>query len=176
MMNKYFFPLSFMKYGKLIAVSAASVITLSTVLPALADDGSNSSSSSSSSTSSSSSSKEKKDKKKTVDIVCVGAAVAAREAALGTGFKTYADKVSAAFTKRASDLAAAWKITDAKQRRAAIKTAWEAGRKSKKEARQGWAKAHKAAWEAFRMVVKACGKTDETVSQEQAGEKTDLEE
>jgi hypothetical protein len=94
--------------------------------------------------------------KKTIDLPCVAAAVAKREAAVSSAFSTKSTAISAAFTQRASDLAAAWAITVAKDRNAAIKAAWKTFNASAKTARTAYLTANKAAWKTFASDAKVC--------------------
>ena len=94
--------------------------------------------------------------RKTIDLPCVAAAVATREAAISTAFSAKATAIEAAFTQRASNLAAAWAITTAKDRNAAIKAAWKTFNTSAKTARTAYLTANRAAWKAFAASAKVC--------------------
>jgi len=94
--------------------------------------------------------------RKTVDIACMGTAVATREAAISSAFSAKSSAVSAAFTTRTSALVSAWAITTAKDRNAAIKAAWKAFNAAATTARKTYRAANLAAWKAFRTGAKAC--------------------
>lgn len=94
---------------------------------------------------------------KTLDLACVAAAVDKREAAISAGWDAYAAAVKAAYSARRSALAAAWKLTDKKGRRDALRKAWTDWRKADHDARQDWMKAKHDAWQQFRKDRSACG-------------------
>ncbi len=79
-----------------------------------------------------------------------------RETALISAWGTFNTNMVAAYTSRKSALVAAWGQTDAKQRRKAVKAAWDSFKKSKKVAVKGWDDTRKSAWKTFRNTVKAC--------------------
>lgn len=173
--------ISFPTYSmnKLLAASMAAALSMTVAVPVFADEDSSSSSSSSSSVSSSSSSdvessssssssengrmkaKEKgnrkvENQKKNVDIACVQPAVAKREAALLASVDTYYSVMKSAMSVRASALNAAWSLTDASAREAAIKAAHAAYRTSAKTATATLRTARKGAWKTFKADAKVC--------------------
>jgi len=89
-------------------------------------------------------------------LACVASAVAAREAAIQSAFGTFSTTMTSAFTKRASDLATAWTITDKTTRNTAIKIAHTTFRASKIEARKTYNTARQTAWQQFSAARKAC--------------------
>lgn len=96
-------------------------------------------------------------KNKTVDLACVAAAVAKREAAIGTAFSTFSTAAQAALSARATALSAAWAMTDKTARRSAIKAAWRAYTTAIKASRKDLNTARHNAWAGFRTDTKACG-------------------
>jgi hypothetical protein len=92
-----------------------------------------------------------------IDITCVTNAVAARESSLGTALTTYAGGITGAYSKRASDLAAAYALTGNDQIRAAVKVAWKTFTTAVKGARSAWQKSKASAWTTFRTAIKGCG-------------------
>ena len=94
--------------------------------------------------------------KRTVDMVCMVAAVDVREAALQSAFSTFSTAQSAALAARASALHTAWGNTDAKVRRTALKTAWQTYRTAHRAAVSAHRTAHNSAWSAFRAAERAC--------------------
>jgi hypothetical protein len=97
-----------------------------------------------------------KTNKKTLDINCMAAAVAKREAAVSSAFGVKSSAISAALAKRAADLAAAWTKEGTKDRNAAIKAAWKAFGSAESSARKAFRTANGAAWKAFRTDAKTC--------------------
>jgi len=98
------------------------------------------------------------------NISCVAAAVAAREASMGTAVSTYTAGINAAYSTRASALASAYALTDATSIRAAVKTAWSSFSSSVKGAKTAWQKSKENAWNSFRTAIKACGPTAVSVA------------
>ena len=89
-------------------------------------------------------------------ILCVGAAVTPREAALVTGFSTYSQAVSSAYSVRASALGTAYAQSTSVQVRTSVKAAWSAFNMSVKSARGAWGTARSSAWSTYRSAVSAC--------------------
>lgn len=94
------------------------------------------------------------------EIMCVQAAVGARETALQADVTMFQTSWNAALATRATALQTAWALTDKKERRAAIKTAWTAFNASYKEARKAFKSSVKTDWRAFRVAIKACSLPD----------------
>lgn len=94
--------------------------------------------------------------RKTVDLVCMVAAVDAREAALQGGLNTFSGAQLAALTTRANALHSAWGMTDVKARRTAIRAAWSVYRTTHRTAVNAHRTAHNAAWGTFRTASKTC--------------------
>ena len=92
-----------------------------------------------------------------VDVACVAAAVAAREAALGTAASANAQALTTAYSDRASALAAAYTQTGKDAIRKAVKNAWSHFGAALRLAHKSWKSAQQAAWSHFRTAVKACG-------------------
>ena len=89
-------------------------------------------------------------------IACVAPAVATREAAIQSAFSTFSTSMTSAFTKRASDLATAWTLTDRVARDTAIKSAHATFKGSSSTAKKTYNTARQAAWQQFSAARKAC--------------------
>lgn len=90
------------------------------------------------------------------NIACMQSAIAVRESAVQKAFTAYTQAVSGALTKRATDLAAAWVLTDTSARRQAIKGAWVSFRNTKQTAKQMYVKDRKALMTTFKSAAKLC--------------------
>ncbi len=108
-----------------------------------------------------------------VDNVCVQTAVDARESSLITAWGTYNTAMTVAYTARKTALHDAWGKTDAKERRAAVKAAWDAFAKVKKVAVRGWNDTRKGVWKTFRTAAKACKGASAEAGLETQGEHMD---
>lgn len=86
-------------------------------------------------------------------------AVDAREGAVLKAVNAYTTSIVSAFQKKKSDLHSAWAISDAGQRKAAVKTAWATFSQSKKSARKTYRNARQTAWSTFRKASKVCGES-----------------
>jgi hypothetical protein len=91
-----------------------------------------------------------------IDLVCMQTAVAKREASMQSAQQVYVAAWSAALTKRAVDLKAAWQITTSKERMVAIRASWKTFHTSMKAAKKTHQESHKLAWKTFRTDAKAC--------------------
>jgi len=91
-----------------------------------------------------------------VDLTCMVSAVAKREAATSTAFSAFSTAMQSALSARSSALSAAWAMTDAQARRAAIKAAWSTFRQAKRTARMHYNTAIRAAWSTFKTDAKTC--------------------
>lgn len=98
------------------------------------------------------------------DIACVGAAVAAREAALSSAMQTHGGAVLAAYTSRASALASAYGASDPKTVRTGVRKAWDDFGKAMKTAKKEWQSAREKAWSGFKAAVKQCGPANEQIA------------
>ena len=98
------------------------------------------------------------------NLPCVAAAVAAREATLGTGATQLANDTSAAYSARASALAAAYSQSNADAVKAAVKTVWDQFKGAMQAARKAWQSSRSSAWSGFKAAVKACGNGSTSVS------------
>lgn len=87
---------------------------------------------------------------------CVSSAVAIREAEIQTVFSNFSSTMTAAFTKRATDLAAAWALTEKTTRNNAIKVATTNFKQSANTAKQIYNSARTAAWGQFSASRIAC--------------------
>ncbi len=108
-----------------------------------------------------------------VDNVCVQTAVDARETSLIAAWGTYNTAMTAAYTARKTALHDAWGKTDVKERRAAVKAAWDAFSKAKKVAVKGWNDTRKGVWKTFRTAAKACKGASAEAGLELQGEHMD---
>lgn len=101
---------------------------------------------------------------KSVDIACVAAAVAAREAALSSGASTHGTAVANAYSTRATALANAYALTGGNAAiRDAVKKAWDSFRSSIQTARKSWQTARDGAWKQFQTAVKNCKASTEVL-------------
>lgn len=89
-------------------------------------------------------------------LACVATAVDARETALIGAADAFAGAWKTALTTRQTDLKAAWAMTNTKERRTAINSAWNAYNKAMKAAKQSYRTARNKAWTDFRTASKAC--------------------
>ena len=109
----------------------------------------------------------------TLDIACVQTAVDKREDALDSAIGTFNGSILSAYQGRKTALHDAWSKTEAKERRTAVKAAWEAFKKAKKSAAQDWKKSQKSAWQTFSKDGKACKGGGDAVTVEAAGQASD---
>ena len=93
------------------------------------------------------------------DLACMQAAIEKRENALIAAVDANNAAWKASLTTRRDELIAAWKLTDSKARREAVKAAWKKFRDARKTQRETLRTARKNAWEQFKKDAKAC-KTD----------------
>ncbi|MBI2592929.1 MAG: hypothetical protein HYW37_02105 [Candidatus Colwellbacteria bacterium] len=92
-----------------------------------------------------------------VDVACIQTAVSKRESALTSGLDIYTGALKTAFSARQSALNAAWALTDRKQRKETLRTAWSTFRDASKKAQKDWKTAKRAAWDTYTKDRKACG-------------------
>ncbi len=92
----------------------------------------------------------------TTMMACVASAVAVRESAIQSAFSAFSTSMSSAFTKRASDLATAWTLTDRTARNTAIKSAHSVFKESSSTAKRTYNTARQTAWQQFSTARKAC--------------------
>ena len=107
------------------------------------------------------------------DGACMQAAVDKRDTAIIAAFDKYAASVKSALETRRSALKDAWGKPTPKERRAAIKAAWAAYRKSVRGARQQLNKDKRAVWKQFRLDAKACRPASADLGTESGGEGAD---
>lgn len=106
-----------------------------------------------------------------VDAPCVKSEVTQREQALMAAFTTYADSLKAAMTKRQTSLEAAWSLSVAADREAALKLSWEVYVKDTMDAHKIYKEAKKTAWKSFQSDVKAnCKASVDVDANAQAGD------
>ncbi|OGG49687.1 hypothetical protein A2763_03335 [Candidatus Kaiserbacteria bacterium RIFCSPHIGHO2_01_FULL_54_36] len=99
-----------------------------------------------------------------VNIACVAAAVAAREASLQAGISTNMQDVTAAYTTRASALASAYTQTGNDAIRKAVKSAWNSFNGAMRLAHKSWQKTQQSAWSGFKTALKACGSNASSIA------------
>jgi len=92
----------------------------------------------------------------TSGFVCMQNAVAKRDGAIITAWDKFSATIKSALETRKSALVTAWGINARKERRAAIKAAWNAFRKSNKDARIVLKSERNSAWNQFRIDAKGC--------------------
>lgn len=102
--------------------------------------------------------------KTAIDISCVAAAVAAREATLDSAVSTQSVAVNSAYTDRASALASAYAQSGNDTIRKAVKTAWTNFAAAIRVAHKNWNSSQQSAWQTFRVALKACGTNATAVS------------
>lgn len=95
--------------------------------------------------------------KTSLNIACVAAAVAAREASLQIAITANAGAISSAYGTRASALASAYAQTDQSAIKAAVRSAWTTFGAALRVAHKGWITSQQAAWSSFKTALKACG-------------------
>lgn len=93
----------------------------------------------------------------TVNVACIQSAIDTRDNALVSALGSYSSSATSALNTRKDALKAAWALTAAKDRRAAIKSAWKTYRSSVSTIRSDFRKAKKSAWTSFYSARKACG-------------------
>ncbi len=91
------------------------------------------------------------------DAVCMQTAVDKRDSAIISAWDVYSAAVKSALSARKDALKSAWGITDAKERRAAIKKAWADFSSAVRQARKDFNSARKSAWKTFMADRRACG-------------------
>ncbi len=96
-------------------------------------------------------------KRKTVDPMCISAAIEKRDSAVISGFSAFSTSVSAALTARKDALKAAVVMTDKTAKESARKKAWAAFKASSKTAHTSLVSARRSAWAAYSVDTKACG-------------------
>ncbi len=93
----------------------------------------------------------------TSTIICVGSAVATREASLDAAEINLTSALNSAYSTRASALASAYALTTGSDVvRAAVKVAWKAFSSSTQSARKSWNSARMTSWQAFTAAARAC--------------------
>jgi hypothetical protein len=97
--------------------------------------------------------------KPTLDISCVAAAVAAREASLDNAASGYTSGINAAYTARASALASAYALSGNDVIKTAVKAAWKQFTTATQGTKRAWQKSRENAWQTFRTAIKSCGPT-----------------
>ena len=99
-----------------------------------------------------------------IDIACVAAAVAAREAALATAVSANAQALTSAYSARASALATAYTQTEKEAIKKSVKSSWANFGAALRLAQRGWKNAQKTAWTQFKAAIKACGPAASSVA------------
>jgi len=80
-----------------------------------------------------------------------------REQAILTNLSIFTAGLQSAFAQRKIALNSAWNITDAKQQKAAVKSAWMTFRQSKQLAQKNFRTARQIAWSNFKTAMLICG-------------------
>lgn len=99
-----------------------------------------------------------------IDIACIAAAVAAREAALGTAASANAQALTSAYSARASALASAYSQTGNDAIKKSVKSSWANFGAALRLAQKSWKGAQKMAWTQFKTAIKACGPAASSVA------------
>ncbi len=136
--------------NKLIAASAALVMTASFALPAFAHDDGNVSSSSSSSVTTDTS------VASAADLSCMAAAVDAREGVVLAARADFNAKILAALTTRRASLKTAYAIANNADRKVAVKAALNVFAKASTDARAKYRADVKAGWKTFATATQNC--------------------
>ncbi len=92
----------------------------------------------------------------TPNLTCVQSAVNKREGAVGSAFDAFNLSVKSALSSRRTALNSAWSLTNAKDRRVALKTAWQNWKTSWRSAAKALRDARNAAWTQYKTDLKAC--------------------
>lgn len=133
-----------------------------TAMPVFATGDTNATSTGSTSTSSTATLNEgQKIKAAQVNLECMQNAVDARDTAIITALDAFHASAKSALETRKAALKTAWGITDRLARRTALKTAWNAYISAMRAARKTFRDARMAAWKAFNVGRKACGRGHE---------------
>jgi hypothetical protein len=114
--------------------------------------------------------------KTVADTACMGQAVALREAAVSGAYQKMTASVVNAIAARGNDLASAWTITNAKQRQAAIKKAWDKYNSARKAAVKTYRADITNAWNKYKANAKTCkigGQAVNVGTDEPSGQKID---
>lgn len=96
---------------------------------------------------------------KTVNVVCIQAAIDKRDTAVTSAYDTLHTSIVAALNTRKEALKNAWTKTDRIERRTALKNAWAIYHTSRRSAQQAWRASRRSAWQTFRTEAKSCGPT-----------------
>lgn len=105
-------------------------------------------------------------KERKVDLSCMQSAIDTREASIISAITTFHGDFEEALNDRKTDLNAAWGMTSASERGAALKAAWASWRDAQKAAVDTMKKARKSAWDTFKNTAKKSCK--ETLPKEEA--------
>lgn len=89
-------------------------------------------------------------------LACMQTAVDKRDGSIIIAFGQFSTAITSALIVRKDALIAAWGINDRKARRQAIKTAWDAFRRSNHDARATLKSERTAAWKQFGVDAKGC--------------------
>ncbi len=100
----------------------------------------------------------------TIDIPCVAAGVAAREASLGSAMTAFTTDSNTAYTKRASDLASAYTQSGQSAVRSAVRSAWQHFSAARTVAKKAWQSSRDSAWSQFKTAVRSCGSAAASLS------------
>ncbi|MBI1975342.1 MAG: hypothetical protein HYS57_03210 [Parcubacteria group bacterium] len=90
------------------------------------------------------------------NLLCMQKAVTGRDNRIISAVDAYHQAVIGALETRLSELVAAWGISNAKARKAALKAAWDKFRSTRKSAAKVLKEQRTAAWNQYRADAKAC--------------------
>lgn len=90
------------------------------------------------------------------NLECVRTAVDKREGSIITAWDSLNIALTGALSARKSSLYSAWSINDQKERRTAIKNAWQTFKNLKRDSAQTFNSSRKTAWSTFKTEAKAC--------------------
>ena len=109
-------------------------------------------------------------------LACVKSVVDKRESGIISNQSAFNSTAQTALETRRNRLSDAWSISDNKERKSAVKSAWNNFKTSSKSARKTLQDGNKSAWSTFETSRKACKDGDKTqgVSEENEGKGIDI--
>ncbi len=113
---------------------------------------------------------------KNVDVTCVSNAIMVREEAISDAWEVFSTDIATILGTRKSSLTEAWKITDSKMRKEAVKKAWETAKQARKSAANEYKTEKKNTWSEFKTAAKSCGTGvgSEAMGESEGGEKIEI--
>lgn len=94
---------------------------------------------------------------KVVNVACIQSAVSKRDLAVASALDAHVAGQKTAIVTRTSAINAGWAVPAAKDRRAALRTAWKNFESSSMRARKAFRDSNKTVWKQFDADMKACG-------------------